>query len=380
MKARTTRNYTIWIGVMALSLFILSLGCDQQSSNSARTSTKSTSSVQAVQAVTPTVQPTPTSTTVEEGPLTRRKVMDSVGREISVPTTVNRVISLNSDLTEIIFALGATDKLVAAGYRISQGPGEAWIAGIAPHLVELPSPHTPAGVNAEEVLSLGPDLIVSTEFGEVGYEEVIDSLERLDIPIVIISFEGMDTYWEDLTLLGQLLGVEDRTKEIIALMRDRLEKIQARTKSLPADRQPVRVYHGLWNVYVATNGGIFEDDQIKAAGGINVSAALTDFGTQVTAEQLISWNPEVIISLYEAPAVDITSDPNLQDIDAVKNGRVFSHPEQGWGFATPRAFFAVEWMAKKLYPDIFVDFDLEAEADRFYRAIYGIDYDGPPLD
>lgn len=305
-----------------------------------------------------------------------RTIVDSVEREVDIPTSVNRVVCLNSDLAEVVVALGAKDKLVSAGYRVSTG--EAWLGTAFPSLQELPSPHTPGGINVEEVLSLEPDLIVTTIFGEVGYEEVLDVLGSLDIPILVLSLEGLDNYGAELRSIAAALGVESKGEELIAFLEETLDSVSSRTQDIPeGDR--VRVYHGLWDVYVATSGGIFEDDQIKVAGGTNVSASLTDFGTEVSAEQLIVWNPEVIVTLAEAPAPQVLSDPKLSDIQAVKTGRVYSHPEVGWGFATPRAIFATLWLATKLYPETFSDVDLDAEVDEFYETVYGVSYDGVTL-
>jgi iron complex transport system substrate-binding protein len=77
---------------------------------------------------------------------------------------------------------------------------------------------------------------------------------------------------------------------------------------------------------------------------------------------------------------DVLSDRKLSGIQAVERKRVYKHPEQGWGFATPRSIFAILWLAKKLYPARFANLDLEAKADQFYTTVYGFPYSGPSLD
>ena len=370
---------TLVIGVLSVACAQLIVACDGSNKDPA------VPTVQIEPANTNATIPTPTSVrpTAEvqstTPPDSTKDLVDSVGRSVTVPTNVRRVVSLNSDLTEIILALEGQDLLVSGGYRVSQGPNEAWVAGIAPELTELESPHSPAGINAEHVVLLDPDIIVSTIFGEVGYQEVLDTLEPLGVPIVITSFERLDQYWDDLRLIASALGREERGEELIAFMLSRLEAVKLATDSIPED-QRAKVYHGLWDVYAATSGDIFEHDQIEAAGGINVSEALTGFGTQVSAEQLIKWDPEIIVLLWEASAEDVLSDPKLSDIRAIKSRQVFTHPEQGWGFLTPRAIFAIEWLAKKLYPERFGEIDLDAEADEFYEEIYGVPYEGSVLD
>src|SRR5689334_8324991 len=87
-------------------------------------------------------------------------VVDSLGRHVLVPVHPQRIISLNSDLTDVVYALGASSKLVAPGFRVTHH--QAWLSNHVPRLAKLPSPQGPAGINVEQVAALRPDLIVST--------------------------------------------------------------------------------------------------------------------------------------------------------------------------------------------------------------------------
>jgi iron complex transport system substrate-binding protein len=304
-------------------------------------------------------------------------VVDTLDRRVELPAEVRRVVSLNSDLTEVIVALGGTDKLVSGGYRVSQ-PGEAWISEKLPQLVKLPSPSSPAGVNLEQLAALRPDVIVSTLFGEIASDEVLDSVGKLGIPIVIIGFERLGTYLDDLDLLATVLGLEERGRRLREFLRTQLDEVTRLTEGISAAER-VSVYHGLTDVYHSLGKGIFEHDQIAAAGGVNVAGELQGFGVQVSPEQLQRWNPDVIVLLWEGRTKDVLSDRKLSGLRAVRAGRVYRHPEQGWGFATPRSVFAIPWLADKLYPERFADFDLEAKADVFYSTVYGFPYSGPSL-
>jgi iron complex transport system substrate-binding protein len=305
-------------------------------------------------------------------------VVDTLDRQVRIPADVRRVVSLNSDLTEVVVALGGTDKLVSAGYRVSQ-PGQAWISEKLPQLANLPSPSSPAGVNLEQLAVLRPDLIISTLFGEIASNEVLDTVGKLGIPILIIGFERLDTYLDDLDLLARVLGLEDRGGRLREFLQSQLEEVTRRTDGVSTSKR-MSVYHGLTDVYHSLGKGIFEHDQIAAAGGVNVAAELQGFGVQVSPEQLQRWNPDVIVLLWEGRTKDVLSDRKVSGLQAVKARRVYRHPEQGWGFATPRSIFAIPWLAGKLYPDRFADVDLEAEADTFYTTVYGFPYSGPSLD
>ena len=305
-------------------------------------------------------------------------IVDTLDRRVQVPAEVRRVVSLNSDLTEVIVALGGTEKLMSGGYRVSQA-GQAWISEKLPQLAKLPSPVSPAGVNLEQLAALRPDLIVSTLFGEIDSNEVVDNVGKLGIPIVIIGFERLDTYLGDLVLLARVLGLDDRGQRLREYLQTQLDEVTRRTGTVSASER-VDVYHGLTDVYHSLGKGIFEHDQIAAAGGVNVAAQLQGFGAQVSPEQLQRWDPDVIVLLWEGRTQDVLSDRKISELRAVKARRVYRHPEQGWGFATPRSIFAILWLANKLYPARFADVDLEAMADEFYTTVYGFPYSGPSLD
>jgi iron complex transport system substrate-binding protein len=86
------------------------------------------------------------------------------------------------------------------------------------------------------------------------------------------------------------------------------------------------------------------------------------------------------VLLNGAPVDEIMKDPRIASLSAIKNKRVYALPEASWDFSSPRALFCIEWLAEKLYPERFADLDMDAEADSFYQAVFGVDYSGPELD
>jgi len=116
-----------------------------------------------------------------------------------------------------------------------------------------------------------------------------------------------------------------------------------------------------------------------SAGGVNVAADLTGWMPEVSAEQLLQWNPHVVILLSGVSVDEVLNDPKLASLSAVKARRVYALPESGWDFSSPRALFCIEWLASKLYPERFADVDIEAEADEFYQNVFGVDYTDPAL-
>ena len=95
----------------------------------------------------------------------------------------------------------------------------------------------------------------------------------------------------------------------------------------------------------------------------------------------MQWNPQVIFVQNRYPQVvdTILADSLWQNIDAVKNKRVYLMPEyaKAWGYPMPEALAIGElWMAKKLYPDLFKDIDMQQQADKYYLEFYRTHYQG----
>jgi len=150
-----------------------------------------------------------------------------------------------------------------------------------------------------------------------------------------------------------------------------------RLKAIPAD-QRIRTY--MANPDLTTYGsGKYTGLMMARAGAMNVAAATVKGYKQVSLEQVIAWDPQVIFVQDRYPEVvgQIVSDPNWQSIDAVKNHRVYLMPEyaKAWGYPMPEAMAIGElWMAKKLYPQKFTDIDMQKQADAYYQRFYRTDF------
>jgi iron complex transport system substrate-binding protein len=116
------------------------------------------------------------------------------------------------------------------------------------------------------------------------------------------------------------------------------------------------------------------------AGGRNVAEQINGY-QQVSMEEILQWNPEVIFvqDRYQAIIPEIKNDPTWQAVDAVKNDRVYLCPEyvKPWGHPCPESLALGEiWMAKRLYPDKLADVDLQKLVNDYYLKFYGIPYEG----
>ena len=324
----------------------------------------------------PTAVPATTTVEIPGGQTTI--VVDSLGNEVAVPEEVKSVASMRCGITEIICALGQRDKIVAVEEGVKTGTGYgAFIASVYPDLMDRATPLAGHDINAEEMLRINPDVVLHGGYGRIKQAEALKE-QVPELPVVIAHFETIENYMDDIRIVAQCVDAEDRAEELIAYLQTRLDFVASRVSDVPED-QKVRVFYGGHDAYHAYGGETFEHSQIVAAGGVNVAEQLTGWMPEVSPEQMLQWDPQVIVLLNGASAEDVLNDPKLSGLSAVKDGRVYVLPEASWDFSSPRALFCIEWLATKLYAEKFVDVDIEADADEFYQAVFGVDYGGPPL-
>lgn len=322
-------------------------------------------------AASPTSPPAASGATGE-----KQDVVDSLGTTVTIPKPAQRIASLRSGITEIICALGQKDKIVAVDEMVKAGNMYgAFIAGVYPDLKDRDCP-VGGAVNIEELLRIDPDVVLHGGYGRIKQADTIK--EQTPIPVVIAHFETLENYMADIRIVAKVVGAESRAEELIQYLQSKLDFVASRVKDVPED-QKVRVYYAGHDVYHVYTSDTFEHAQIVAAGGQNVAKDLTGWLPEVSPEQLIAWDPQVIVMLNGVDVNTVLNDSKLTGVSAVKNKQVYSLPEASWDFSSPRALFCIEWLASKLYPDRFKDVDIAAEADEFYTKVFGVKYGGPPL-
>jgi iron complex transport system substrate-binding protein len=114
---------------------------------------------------------------------------------------------------------------------------------------------------------------------------------------------------------------------------------------------------------------------IEKAGGINPAAQLKSGFVSVSTENIIEWNPDLIVvsQYFSEDLENIKSDPKYQSLNAVKNDEVHRFPSalEPWDFPSPSSYIAQLWLAVKAYPEIYQDLDYQKEVNQFYNTLYG---------
>ncbi|MEO3430846.1 ABC transporter substrate-binding protein [Pelagibius sp. CAU 1746] len=332
---------------------------------------------------------------VAAGPaFAERQVTDQAGRVVTLPDRVERVVTLQHQTLDVLIELNAQDKLVGI-LRDWDKYLPSTIAEIAPVLRDLPMPGDLRTVNAESVAGLRPDVVFVTHYMK---SDVVEQIERLGIPVVKISFftgpkseqaklnpsldDETKAYTDGLVdavrLIGAVVGRDKEAGELVDYALAERELVNQRTAQM-ADAKRTTMY--MANPELATYGsGKYTGVAMRQAGGLNVAREIDGYG-KVSMEQVLQWNPQVIVvqARYASVAEEIRKDRQWQVIDAVKSGRVFVAPEyvKPWGHPLPESVALGElWMAKKLHPALFEDIDMAAKAESFYRRFYRQGYKG----
>lgn len=322
-----------------------------------------------------------------------RTITDQLGRNVTLPDTIERAIVLQHQTLNILAQLDTMDNVVGVldSWKKQLGPE---FQRFYPALGDMATPGDLSTVNIEALLALEPDVVFVTNYAPA---DMLSMLDASAISMVAISLrkdskeqagqlnpslaDDEQAYQEGLkegiTLIGDIMNKEDQAKQLIDYYQEQQQRVAKRLTSVkPKDR--VRVY--MANPELATYGsGKYTGLMMEHAGATNVAAKDIKGFQQVSIEDVISWDPEVIFvqSRYPGVVAEINEAAAWQTIDAVKNDRVYLMPEyaKAWGYPMPEALALGEmWMAKQLYPTMFADIDMNAEADQYYQQFYGVSF------
>lgn len=321
------------------------------------------------EAETSSAQSTEEETPEEEilshgGPIT---VTDQIGREVTLDAPAEKLVSSYYISTALLIALGCEDNLV--GIEMKGDTRELYRLA-APKLLELPAVGSGKGINVEETAALEPDVVIIPK----RLEESVESFEALGIPVIVVNPETQEEFETCIDLLARITGTEETGEELLTYYHEKMEFARELTRG--ADKP--RVYLSSGSDYLsACTSSMYQNDLIAMAGGRNVSEELTDgYWTAVSAEQLAAWNPEYIfgVSYAEYGLESFTDNEAFTQVEAVKNGKVFTFPSkiEAWDYPAPSSVLGVLWLTSTLHPDLYPAEEYKKEATEFYRRFFDI--------
>lgn len=300
-----------------------------------------------------------------------RIITDMAGRSVTINGPVNRLVTTYKPATLCVFCLGLQDRLVGID---TDSRNDRLHLAIYPAVADVTAVgKKSAGLNLETILSLKPDLVVL--YAQKDGRELADRLQQLGIAAIIIVPETFDSIKQALQLISRAVGVNekvapaaDRMDAVLALVRERLADPEIKKKKSAYYASP----RGLFST---TSGDMLQDEILTAAGLVNVSHDLAGYFQDVSPEQLMRWNPDMIIlsQSLDDGAIGRLNDPVFQGVAAVTEKNVYRFPStlSPWDFPSPLSVLGTLWLAAKAYPDHFEQNDVMTVVDRFHRDLFG---------
>lgn len=301
----------------------------------------------------------------EQATAATRTVTDLRGVQVEVPTTINRVAASFPAMEEAFLMLGVQDKNVTA---IASNQKNPWMLKLYPQIADLPNVFGDS-VNMESLLEANPDVVF------VGDEKLQQTLLEAGIPALQTNFKSSQDVIDGLTLMGGIFGGDAQTtaSELVADYRANMDFVKGRTDSIATAKRP-RVFYAAKNTLNTEGAGSIVTDWIEMAGGVNVATENGVEGTfkDVTLEDLLAWDPDVIVARDAAHKSEYMSDSRFADLKAVKNGHVYVNPKGVFVWCVRSADEVLQpvWAATVIQPDLFGDVDMNKYTYDFYKKYY----------
>jgi ABC-type Fe3+-hydroxamate transport system substrate-binding protein len=263
-----------------------------------------------------------------------RVLKDETGRTVTLPDKVQRVISLTPSITNTIYSLGGASQ-VAAVTDYTQYPAEA---RKKPSVGDILHP------SLERIASLRPDVVIA--LSTLNSPDTIRNLERIGIPVFLVSGQDLAGVYRAIDSIGRVLG---REKEALALSADlHAREERVRTESTKTRHPRVLLLLSI-NPCITAGHAAFISQMISAAGAVSVTDHIKQDWIRVSVESLLPTKPDYLIALMDAPfdLKQLQSQPGWSQLDAVRLGRILRVDDR-LQVPGPVAFDGLEEFARQL--------------------------------
>jgi iron complex transport system substrate-binding protein len=269
-------------------------------------------------------------------------VTDDSGRVMTFGAPPQRIVSLSPSNTEIIYALGLGDRLAGVDLYSNYPPEAA------------AKPQMGGMVNVSEslVVAAKPDLVLVSQFTPA---ETVDNLSAAGLTVFCSHPDNASDTERTITLIGAILGVPDRAQLLFNRMMADVGQVTEQTSRLDASRRPsVLMVITLGDECYVADQDNYMDDLIRIGGGRNLAT-----GPVMTPDQIAQANPDIIIvpltywTLDTFEGLQYAREPWMQNLTAVRTGRVCAVGYDVVGRPGPRIGSAAEIMARTIHPELF---------------------------
>lgn len=265
-----------------------------------------------------------------------RHVTDDLGRNVTIPTKITRVVSLAPNLTENIFAVGAGERLVGVTTFCNYPEQAKTIAKIGDTM----------NPNMESIVALKPDIVFVSTASQI--EAFMKTLEANGIAVYVMDPDSLEGVFHNLRQFGELFGTQETADELVADLQKRVSYVWDKV----GKEKPVRVFVQISKEPLFTVGKpSFLTAVLEKAGAESVTADVATAFPKLNPEAALALNPDAII-ISESPD---NQEPNgaFKSSPAVKNGRIYKVSADLLSRPGPRLVDALEQIAVDLHPEKF---------------------------
>ena len=318
-----------------------------------------------------------------------REITDMAGRKVTVPTAGNIESVFSAGPVAAIFLyMVVPDKLLGWNYELNDVEKSI----ILDKYQDLPNFGMGDAVNYEAVIAANPTIAINS--GKINDAMVSDCdalSESLGIPVVAVDNE-LNNSAEAFRFMGELLGVEDHAEELAQYAEQVFTDINV-LSDIPEEKK-VSVYFGNGEDSLETAPRGSQHAQIlDAINAVNVADLELGDGSrvQISAEQLLAWDPDVIVVNGEpkadksgsSAAEDILSNPDYASLKAVQDQKVYGTPNAPFSWvdrpAGPNRLIGMRWFSALIYPE-YIKCDINEEIHKFFDLFYHVDLSDEQLE
>lgn len=307
-------------------------------------------------------------------------VTDMKGNKVTVPTEVKRYVVLWKSFATVVALLDSCNGLAAVDYDQTK-ESDAWLYEICPNAKNATK--ASEEMTAEEIIALDVDVVF---WQSPKCEELAKQLIDLGVPAVNVDYTDYESMKQSISLTAQVLNTQyakDMATKYNAELDATLAEVKAKTDTI-ADEDKVSVINLRKLETLRADGkDTVADTWIYACGAKNLVSEKNLSGNQyLTSEQFFEWDPDFVISSAVGDDKTMLTDSTYASLTAVKNKNVYTNP-QGifwWNRYSVETILQLKWATSILYPELFEDVDIHAEAKEFYKEFFNYEISDADVD
>lgn len=313
--------------------------------------------------------------TAEKG----RTITDTAGNVITLPNKIEKIAIVPIPWASIVYTLDGNGKRIVGMHPSAKKSYDTEMFGkLAPELknVNTSFVDNDFNMNMEEILKMKPDVVLVWDY----QKKEIKQLKSMGITPVALKYGTLEDLQDGIEMLGNLLGKEAKAKELIKYHEETEKYFDSKKTGLAKVKKPKVLYLRDEDLKVAARRSA-NRIYVTMAGGENVANSVFGQWTNVTMEQIMEWNPDIIImsNFSKFTPQDLYGNKlkgqDWSKITAVKNKAVYKAPAgiYRWDAPNGETPLMLKWLGKTIQPTVFKDVDMNKEIKEFYKKFYNYD-------